>query len=465
MFSCLTNSKEQCKYAFESGSLFDTELVTEQEGLKREIVEDFWRRHLYRESSIFVNYVVHTKIHPDKLLSLFGNKTGRLEMKIIPELEQLDSSDEERQFKSAFKELSDVWPSVKPEVEQLLMADKGLKLGQYKKEKIPDWIQGMDFFVASGGNNPVLFDGFQKFCSSELEGAVKKNHMAPDHPFFYLCDILRDRSEELETVFEKRLLGLKITLFHYLQDELKQRKQEKNIQFFDDLLLNLYKALEGKGSNDLSQNIRGKFKAALIDEFQDTDPIQYGIFKKLFSVKNNILFLIGDPKQAIYGFRGADIFAYMDAAAHSKTRYTLKENWRSEPDLITGVNAIFENSNRPFVYDEIPYHRVSAPAEKKDYELLSIEADASKSPVQLWFLDAGEITGHTKPIKKPDAKNIISKAVSSEISRLLALGKEKKAVLGKRPLRENDIAVLVRENAEAQLMQTALTKLNIPSVI
>ncbi len=453
------------EYAFESGSLFDTELVTEQEVLKREIVEDFWRRHLYRESSIFVNYVVHTKIHPDNLLSLFGNKAGRLEMKIIPELETLDSSDEERQFKRSFKELSDVWPSVKQEVEQLLMDDKGLKLGQYKKEKIPGWIQGMDFFVASGGNNPVLFDGFQKFCSSELERAVKKNHTAPDHPFFYLCDTLRDRSEELETVFEKRLLGLKITLFHYLQDELKQRKQEKNIQFFDDLLLNLYKALEGEGSKDLSQNIRGKFKAALIDEFQDTDPIQYGIFKKLFSVKNNILFLIGDPKQAIYGFRGADIFAYMDAATHSKTRYTLKENWRSEPDLISGINAIFENSSLPFVYDEIPYHRVSAPAEKKDHELFSIEADASKSPVQLWFLDAGKITGHAKPIKKPDAKNIISKAVSAEISRLLVLGKEKKAVLGKRPLRENDIAVLVRENSEAQLMQTALTELNIPSVI
>ncbi|MBW1828240.1 MAG: exodeoxyribonuclease V subunit beta, partial [Deltaproteobacteria bacterium] len=451
--------------AFESGSLFDTELVTEQEGLKREIVEDFWRRHLYRESSLFVSYVLHTKTNPDNLLSLFGNKTARLEMKIIPELESLDSSDAERQFKKAFDELSNEWPAVKQDVELILMDDKGLKLGQYKKEKIPGWIQGMDFFVASGGNNPVLFDGFQKFCSSELEGAVKKNHTAPDHPFFYVCETLRDRSEELETVFEKRLMRLKIMLFHYLQDELKQRKQQKNIQFFDDLLLNLHKALEGKGSEDLSQNIRGKFKAALIDEFQDTDPIQYAIFKKLFSVKNNILFLIGDPKQAIYGFRGADIFAYMDASKNTKTRYTLKENWRSEPGLISAVNTIFDNSNLPFVYDEIPYHRVSSPAEKKDHELLYIEADSSGAPVQLWFMDAGKITGHTKPITKPDARGIISRAVAAEISRLLALGAEKKAVLGERSLRENDIAVLVRENAEARLMQTALTRLNIPSVI
>jgi len=453
------------EYAFESGSLFDTELVTEQEGLKKEIVEDFWRRHLYRESSLFVNYVLHTKINPDKLFSLFGSKTGRVEMKIIPELEGLDSSDAERQFKKAADEMCNSWPSAKAAIEQILLFDKGLNRTKYGKAKIPTWIQDLDDFVASGGNSPVLFDSFKKFCLSELEGAMKKNHTAPDHPFFYICETLRNQSEKLETVFEKRLLGLKITLFDYLQDELKQRKQQKNIQFFDDLLLNLYKALEGKGSEDLSQNIRGKFKAALIDEFQDTDPIQYAIFKTIFNAKNSILFLIGDPKQAIYGFRGADIFAYMDAAIHAKTRYTLKENWRSEPDLIAAVNTIFDNSSLPFVYDEIPYHRVSSPAEKKDYELLHIDADSSGSPVQLWFLDAGKITGPTKTITKPDARDIISRAVAAEISRLLALGAEKKAILGERPLRENDIAVLVRENAEARLMQTALRKLNIPSVI
>ena len=97
------------EYAFESGSLFDTELVTDQEGLKREVVEDFWRRHLYKESSLFVNYVLHLKVTPEKLLSLFGKKTGRLEMKIIPKFEDVDSSDAERQFKEAFDEVYSSW--------------------------------------------------------------------------------------------------------------------------------------------------------------------------------------------------------------------------------------------------------------------------------------------------------------------------------------------------------------------
>ncbi|MCP4575604.1 MAG: exodeoxyribonuclease V subunit beta [Deltaproteobacteria bacterium] len=451
--------------AFESGNLFDTELVTDQESLKKEIVEDFWRMHFYRASPLFVNYAVRNNTNPDTLLSLFGNKLAGPELKIIPELETPDTSHEERQFKKAFSEVSGAWPSAKAAVEQILATDKGLNRNQYRKNNVPGWIRSMDYFTVSGGNDPVLFDGFQKFCSGELETSMKKNCTAPDHPFFYLCEVLRDRSEDLEKVFEKRLLGLKIKLFYFLQDALKQRKQKKNIQFFDDLLLNLYQALEGKGRKALSRNIREKFKAALIDEFQDTDPIQYAIFKKVFHVPNSILFLIGDPKQAIYGFRGADIFAYMDASTHAETKYTLKENWRSEPGLISAVNAIFENAPLPFVYDEIPFHRIAPPAEKTTHELLKTGDGSSESPLQIWFLDAAKKTGTEKAINKPAARAMISQAVASEISRLLVLGTEHKATVGERPLRENDIAVLVRENAEAHMIQEALSELNIPSVL
>jgi len=451
--------------AFESGSLFDTELITDQESLKKEIVDDFWRTHFYKESPLFVNYALHNKSNPDSLLSLFGKTGTRPALKITPELEIPDTSSEEQAFKKAFDEIYGVWPSEKAEIEQILMTDKGLNRTRYGKAKIPVWIHGMDNFVASGGNNPVLFEGFQKFCSSELEQSVKKNCTAPDHPFFYLCELLRDRSEDLDKVFQKRLLGFKIKLFYYFQDELKQRKKQKNVQFFDDLLLNLYKALEGQGGDALSRNIRKKFKAALIDEFQDTDPTQYAIFKKIFGVEDSVLFLIGDPKQAIYGFRGADIFAYMDASTHAETKYTLKENWRSEPKLISAVNTVFENVDRPFVYDEIPFPSMAPPDEKTTYESLRMGNDASESPMQMWFLDASKITGTAKALNKPAAKEMISKAVAAEISRLLASGMEHQATVGERALKESDIAVLVRENSEAHMMQKALAELNIPSVL
>ncbi len=452
------------EYAFESGSLFDTELVTDQEGLKKEVVEDFWRMHFYHESPLFVNYAVHRKTSPGNLLSIFAGKAVGLDLKIIPAPENPDSSVEELQFKEAFEEMRRAWPAAKEAVEQIFVTDKGLNRTKYGK-KIPVWIQRMEDLAASGGNNPILFDGFSKFCSSEIEGAVKKNHTAPEHPFFHICETLRDTCEELADVFEKRLLGLKIKLFHFLQGELDLRKKRKNIQFFDDLLLRLYRALEGKGGKDLARGIREKFKAALIDEFQDTDPIQYAIFKNIFNAKKSGLFLIGDPKQAIYGFRGADIFAYMDAAAHARNRYTLNENWRSEPGLITAVNAVFENASPPFVYEQIPYHRVRPPAEKKDFELLEIKGVLSESPMQLWFLDAGKITGSAKALNKSTARLRIAGAVAAEISRLLSLAAARKAMLGDRPLQEMDIAVLVRQNTEAHIMQQALSELKVPSVL
>jgi exodeoxyribonuclease V beta subunit len=187
--------------------------------------------------------------------------------------------------------------------------------------------------MASGGYNPALFKGFEKFTTGEIQKSIRKDHTPPEHPFFNLCETLRQNQKELERLFEQRLLGLKAELFHYVRDELTRRKTEKNIQSFDDLLLKLLNGLEDKGGELLAKEIRTKFKAALIDEFQDTDPVQYNIFNNAFNNKNSILFLIGDPKQAIYSFRGADIFAYMAAAQDVASRFTLRENWRSEPGL------------------------------------------------------------------------------------------------------------------------------------
>jgi len=125
-----------------------------------------------------------------------------------------------------------------------------------------------------------LFKGFKKFTSREIKGAVKKNHRPPTHPFFDLCDELKKEHEKLVRAFEKRLLGLKAALFSNVRTELAKKKEEKNIQSFDDLLIRLHRALEEKGGNELAKAIRTRYKAALIDEFQDTDPIQFAIFNK-----------------------------------------------------------------------------------------------------------------------------------------------------------------------------------------
>jgi exodeoxyribonuclease V beta subunit len=463
--------------AFESGSLFDTELVIDQEKLKREIVDDFWRKHFSNASHLFIHYTLNSNVCPDGLLSLLGNKVARPYLKVIPQVQMSaglvsypDSSLQEEEFRESFNEVLQTWRSAKADIEDILTTDKGLNRNKYRETSIRGWVQSMDDYVESGDNNPVLFTSFKKFTSRELEGAVKKNYSPPAHPFFGFCETLREKQGELDRVFKQRLLGLKVELFRYTRAELARRKAEKNIQSFDDLLLKLHQALYKTGGEKLAKAIRMKFKAALIDEFQDTDPVQYAIFKKAFGDENSILFLIGDPKQAIYSFRNADLFAYMDAATTVESRYTLGENWRSEPGLITAINTMFANANLPFVYDKIQF-QPAAPATKKEREVFRIDGE-SEPPFRLWFCasstscpDAQKATGLDKPITKTLGRDLISTAVAAEISRILNLAGNNKVLLGKRALREEEIAVLVRTNAEARLMQQALSALNIPSVL
>jgi len=448
--------------AFESGSLFDTELVTDQEELKRDIVEDFWRRHLYEASPIFVNYAMANHFSPDDLLKLLGHWVALPYLKVIPRVEDTDTLGVEQTYRKAFEEVSGMWPSAGEEVTELLFHHESLNRNKYKKSSIPVWAGLMDGWVGTGPT-PVFFKGFEKFTAGELENSVKKNGVPPVHPFFDACERLKEAQVPLEKAFKSRLLALEGRLFAYARIELERRKRGKNIQSFDDLLTGLKDALEGRDGERLARLLGLKFKAALIDEFQDTDPVQYAIFKKAFGTAKNGLFLIGDPKQAIYGFRGADIFTYMRAASDAASRYTLRENWRSEPALIRAVNTLFENSDRPFVFDGIRFDPVS-PAENPERVSLTLDG-RQDAPFQIWFLDASKVTEDGKAILKTTAREMIPAAVAGEISKLIRMGREKKALIDDRPLTAGDIAVLVRKNKEALLIQKALSNLHIPSVL
>jgi exodeoxyribonuclease V beta subunit len=450
--------------AFETGSLFDTELVADEEFLKRQVVEDFWRRHLYTASLFFVHYALDSGFSPENLLSLVSSISARPYLRIIPEVEVPNTRAEEEAFQQAFSRVRKTWPSARSQVEDILSDDEGLNRNKYNKVRIPLWIRAMDECMGRGIPHPALFEGFRKFTTSELHRSVKKNGNPVTHPFFDLCEDLQRAQEALIGVFEQRLLGLKISLFREVSFGLSKRKEEKNVQSFDDLLIKVHEALRRKGGpENLAEAVRSKFRAAMIDEFQDTDPIQWGIFRAIFGTEESILMLIGDPKQAIYGFRGADIFAYMEASRSAEKRYTLSRNWRSEPRLIRAVNAVFSGPELPFVYENISF-LPALPAEAGARESLLIDG-CWDPPFKLWFLSADRVTDSGKPVTKAQARDIIPRAVAGEISRLLNLAANGKASLEGRPLRESDLAVLVRRNTEARLVQESLSALRIPSVL
>jgi exodeoxyribonuclease V beta subunit len=259
----------------------------------------------------------------------------------------------------------------------------------------------------------------------------------PRHRFFDLCEELLQAGADL-------LTGWRIDFLSHARTDLARRKLERKQQSFDDLLDRLHTALAGPGGALLAREVRRRYRAALIDEFQDTDPVQSEIFQRLFAPAGGVsaeegrtpsFFFIGDPKQAIYGFRGADLFTYLDAARQAANRYTLERNWRSERRLVNAVNTLFSRSPCPFVFDDIRFQPVQAAGDADQHPLLI--HGQREAPLQVWFMARNE---NPKLIPGRCAATTLAAAVAADIVRLLH---DDVTLDGRRPT-PRDLAVLVR---------------------
>ncbi|MBT3311669.1 MAG: exodeoxyribonuclease V subunit beta [Desulfobacterales bacterium] len=449
--------------AFETGSVFDTKLVTNQEELKKSICEDFWRIHFYNASNLFVNFVIERKFNTESLFDFLRNYMPGQNCKVIPDVNIPDTTIEEERFITASNKLKSLWRKNRQQVKEILLNYDGLNRTKYKKSSIHKWIEEMDDYTNQESLYAFLFKGFNKFTSSSISTSLKKGFSLPEHEFFNFCENFNNIQENLTNVFLRKLIGIKKDFFNYAEEQLSLRKSKQNIHYFDDLLIKLHNSIESKNNKNILKETRHKYSAALIDEFQDTDPIQYKIFKKIFTENKSPMFLIGDPKQAIYGFRGADIFAYINASKNADNRYTLSDNWRSEPELLNGINTIFKIADNPFVFKDINFEPVNSP-EEKIHEKLLIDNKPS-SGLHLWFIEPESVNKPDYGMTKKYLNKIIPDAVAMEISRLISLGLEKRALIGVKPLQQGDIAVLVRKNSEALLLQKSLSKFNIKSVL
>ena len=442
--------------AFESGSLYDTELITDQDGLLREIVDDFWRARFFAEQSPLLACALRNRLSPDYFSGFLKGMLGNAKLEIAPQFTMDEIAAIEAACRESHEKVCAVWRENRREIEEIFLHDKGLgrAADTYRHDLIPALFAGMDGF-ASGINPYDLFPGFDKFTTSGIAAGKKPKGVAPFHPFFERC-------EELGNQVGQRLLALRWELLSFARERLPGRKREMNIRYFDDLLADLYAALCSEGSDQFAVKLRGKYRAALIDEFQDTDPVQYEIFRKICMDADFPLFLIGDPKQAIYSFRGADIFAYMEAAGDvgEGKRFTLTGNWRSTPRLLHAFNTIFSNDKKPFLYDEISYHPVKpGKGEAGSGQGFALDDD---SPLQVWYMPPDE---DGKAISVGKANTLVPLAVASEIVRLLKGGAGAKPLIDGKPVVPGDIAVVVRSHLQAGYVQEALKDLGIPSVM
>ena len=249
------------------------------------------------------------------------------------------------------------------------------------------------------------------------------------------------------------------------------RRRQSGTLSFDDVLTQLRDALRGPGGDSAIASLRSRFRVALVDEFQDTDPVQWEILSTLFDRPDTgtTLVLVGDPKQAIYAFRGADVHTYLRAVedGSSTTRRSLLINWRSDDSVLTSLDALFDGAT--FGSPDIPFVPVSEAEVNRGRFLLG--GDGRPLPALSLRLAVGDgIVRHKLKdhlVTTAPAEQAIYADLVTEVARLLGEGRLPESVDegGHRPIRPPDIAVLVGRHAEAADVQAALAEHGIPAVV
>ncbi|BBX04576.1 RecBCD enzyme subunit RecB [Mycolicibacterium moriokaense] len=234
--------------------------------------------------------------------------------------------------------------------------------------------------------------------------------------------------------------------------ELEKRKRKLGILHYDDLLSRLANALEPTDS-PARAHMQRRWSIVMVDEFQDTDPVQWQVIDRAFSGHSTVI-LIGDPKQAIYAFRGGDIVTYLHAAESAGERRTLGTNWRSDGPLVNRLQAVMRDA-------QLGDSRIVVREVEANHKEHRLKGAPHNEPFRLRVVSRDTL--RTKPdrtITMDRLRPHISADLASDIAALLSSG----ATFCDRPLRPGDIAVIVETHRDGRACFDALAAARIPAV-
>jgi len=462
------------EHAFDSGSLFTQTLETDHSDLLGEVLRDYWRLFCYPMQGDALNWVRGNWGGPAALLprvrGLFASERESVEGKEPAEL--IAECLLER--RTALLELKMPWRQWADELLAIChqgVASKSVDGRKMQARYFEPWFEKLKAWADDEALEQLdIGTGFTRLTNNGMAEAWKGE--APHHPGLDAMPGLKVSLDSLPTPDAAVLQHAAQWVGARFEEE-KRRRAEMG---FDDMLLRLDAALQSDGGERLSTLIREQFPVALIDEFQDTDPVQYRIFESIYRIEENNpecgLFLIGDPKQAIYAFRGADIYTYLRARQATTGRlHTLGTNFRSSHGMVDAVNHVFERAESretgrgAFLFREksgenpVPFLPVESQGRK---EVLHVDGQ-SVPALNIWHLSADQ------PLSGVVYRQQLAGACASEISALLNGGQQGRAGFiqdGKdfRGLLPADIAILVRDGKEAQAVRGELSARGVRSV-
>ncbi|RYG36465.1 MAG: hypothetical protein EOO01_30795, partial [Chitinophagaceae bacterium] len=433
------------EYAFETGQIFGAEALEDMSSLLDEEVKKFWRKHIATLQPELLLALKEKKFSQENIINvvkdyLCGKRYFHYDEKECYALDQDEQSSwchellpnlgAERRTK---KLISEYYDTHKIEIAAATEKIKNARAKENMRARIKNKQEFIDFFWQ---NEQDYLKNYEELSTLRTKGKAEL--------------------EQLETCISTVISRIYCLAISQIKESVIKYKAQNNLLSFDDMIVNLEKALQKENCDPLVETLQNKYRAVFIDEFQDTDKLQYQIFSKVFS-KDTILFYIGDPKQSIYGWRKADLQTYFKARSEVQQRYTMNRNFRSSPRLIDAMNVFFQpvEDFDTFCYQSaednnnekrIVYHKVQFPEDK-----------------QMGELYVGEELVAPITIFKDRKEDDVFETVAAEIVHLLEKGfLDKKG--RKEKVKPSDIGILVRKNEQAADIKKVLARYRIPAV-
>ena len=429
-------------YAFENSMLLNTEIIDDQSRLIEDAAAEFWRRNVTVISPNILKKMLEGNFSLKNIKEIFlrianGSKLrikntihSKDQDKIYDDLNQ-KSFNQHKQF---IHEIEKNWPEV-----------QNAKIGQLKSLK------------AAVDNNKI--EDFEEIFLSNLKSR-------PDSPVLQKLDFLFTEATKVldyERLIQAFIDDIIATYYQkavdFIESNIESKKNRNKLISFYDLIKILHNTVVRNQSQVLKKELNYKYKAVFIDEFQDTDKMQYEIFQNLFiENSDSILYFIGDPKQSIYSFRGADLDTYNLAKSNLKNSlYSMNTNFRSTKLLLHGINEFFgtNDGDDPLISDSLNYINV----EFGNDSLGELHCKGNK-------VNSFEILTNSDNQDNSDTSNqkLVLENLAAEIVELLLNGTINKKNEN-RNLKPSDIGILVRSNQHGKLIKDKLSSYNIPAIV
>ncbi|MCE4063318.1 exodeoxyribonuclease V subunit beta [Pandoraea sputorum] len=468
---------------FAAGLPFAYELVPDDNGVRHDLAVEFWRRvvePMAAQDDSFAAWLVDRKRSPGTLTDQLARRLKKPMSELRwPEAVQSDAqASPDSALLATYLAACDCWEAEASVIADLMRAVlPSYKKNIYNETSLPQAVSAWQRYLGARDAGALLAPKAELLTTTRLAKDIKKGETPPDHRFFEMADVLVRARADADERYAMQWLRILREWLMQAPEQLALRKRELRVVSFDDLLGNIARALHQHP--DLADALRERYPCALIDEFQDTDPLQFAIFSAVYGHRSAAsedasdeasdeateqmlaasgrgpMFMVGDPKQAIYSFRAADLHTYLAARENADAAYTLAVNQRSTPAIIEAGNRLFGANDRAFVLDGLEYPPVRPGTRRRPP--LSDVRDVADFTVW-WLPDADE------PLPKDEAQQACARATAAEVARLLAGASRGEVLVGDEPLAPGDIAVIVQTHRQGALMKSMLAEHAVGSV-